>query len=56
MQTLRRFRTVRMRMLLLKQDKIAQLREELNKIDREEEVELWLGSLRMDRLRVRKMF
>jgi hypothetical protein len=43
-----------MRMLLLKQYKIAQLGEELNKIDREEEAELWLGSLRMDRNACRK--
>jgi hypothetical protein len=54
MKNLRRFRIVRMWMLLLKQNKIAQLEEELNKIDREEEAELWLGSWRKDRNACRK--
>jgi hypothetical protein len=43
-----------MRMLLLKQDDIVQLEEELNKIDHEEEAELFLGSRRLDRNASRK--
>lgn len=48
-QNFRRFRTLRMRMLLLKQDKIVRLEEELNQIDRDEQSELFLGSTRRDK-------
>ena len=36
-------------MILAKQDRIALLEEELNKVDREEEKELWLGNMRRDK-------
>lgn len=47
-QTFRRFRNVRMRMILLKQDQISRLEEELNEVDQAEAVELYLGSCRRD--------
>lgn len=53
-QNFRRFRQVRMRMLLAKQDVISKLEEELNVIDKEEEAELFLGSCRLDQNNRRK--
>ena len=38
-----------MRMLLLKQDKVAQLEQKLNNIDLKEELPLFLGSNRRDK-------
>ena len=43
-----------MRLLLLKQDKVAQLEDELNEVDNAEEKELFLGSSRRDRNTRRK--
>jgi hypothetical protein len=48
-QNYRRFRALRMRMLLLKQDKISRLEEDMNSIDQAEQSELFLGSVRRDR-------
>lgn len=47
-QDFRRFKVLRMRMLLCKQDEIAQLESSLNQADREEERRLWLGNQRRD--------
>lgn len=47
-QTFRRFRTLRMRMLLIKQDEISILEDELSKLDEDEQSEIFLGSSRQD--------
>ena len=49
LQNFRRFRTLRMRMLLLKQDRISRLEEQLNEIDRSEPAVLFLGNCRRDK-------
>ncbi|KAF8243889.1 hypothetical protein K440DRAFT_667571, partial [Wilcoxina mikolae CBS 423.85] len=51
---IRRFLIVRMRLLLYKQDEICVLEEELNRIDREEPCELFLGNRRRDTNQQRK--
>ncbi|ORY15932.1 hypothetical protein BCR34DRAFT_557864 [Clohesyomyces aquaticus] len=53
-QNFRRFRTSRMRLLLAKQDAVSQLEVELRDLDRNEEAELFLGSMRLDRNAVRQ--
>lgn len=50
----RRFRKIRARILLLKQDKLAILEERLDKIDIEENALLFLGKSRCDRNPERK--
>ena len=45
----RRFSTVRARILLLKQDRVVQLEEQLNAIDRNEPRPLVLGNARRDK-------
>ena len=52
-QNFRRFRALRMRMLLLKQDKVVQLEQQLNKIDVDEKLTLFLGNNRRDRNKAR---
>ena len=47
-QIYRRFRTVRSRLLLLKQDEIAELELKLDEIDRTEPRPIFLGSRRRD--------
>lgn len=49
MQSFRRFGTVRMRLVLAQQDKITLLEQELSEIDKSEDRELWLGSMRRDK-------
>ena len=45
----RRFNAVRLRMLLYRQDEVAQLEEKLKKIDDDDPKDLFLGSRRHDR-------
>lgn len=45
----RRFSQLRTRLLLLEQDRVAELEEKLNKIDRDETRKFFLGSRRRDR-------
>jgi hypothetical protein len=47
-QNFRRFRKVRARVLLMKQDKIVRLEQELDQIDQDEKAELFLGNWRRD--------
>lgn len=54
LQNFRRFRTVRMRLAHLKQDKICQLEEELKQIDESEKSQLFLGNCRRDKNQLRK--
>jgi hypothetical protein len=49
LQNFRRFRVLRMRMLLLKQDAVVQLEEKLEKIDNEETKFVFLGNSRLDK-------
>ncbi|KAF5232307.1 hypothetical protein FAUST_8769 [Fusarium austroamericanum] len=46
---LRRFSNVRMRLLLVSQDRVAQLEEKLDKIDKDEDSPLFLASVRRDK-------
>jgi hypothetical protein len=48
-QNFRRFRRVRARLMLVKQDRVAEIEEKLDDIDRNEEAELFLGNRRRDR-------
>jgi hypothetical protein len=48
LQNFRRFRRARTRLLLLKQDRVVQLEEQLDKIDRDEVAGLFLGNARRD--------
>lgn len=45
----RRFSNLRSRLLLLKQDKLSLLESQLEKVDRDEDLALYLGSLRVDK-------
>ncbi|KAF2143166.1 uncharacterized protein K452DRAFT_167207 [Aplosporella prunicola CBS 121167] len=49
LQLFRRFKRTRMRLILAKQDQVARLESELDKIDEEEPNEINLGCLREDR-------
>jgi uncharacterized protein DUF6594 len=48
-QVIRRFSNLRTRLLLLSQDRVAQLEKKLDKIDRDESSPLFLGSSRRDK-------
>lgn len=50
----RRFRRIRARLLLLKQDEVCSLESQLDQIDQEETHELFLGNSRRDRNTKRK--
>jgi hypothetical protein len=48
-QNFRRFRRVRARLMLVKQDRIVEMEKRLDDIDRDEKAELFLGNVRRDR-------
>lgn len=48
-QIFRRFRRARARLILAKQDRVAQLEEQLDQVDLNEKAELFLGNMRRDK-------
>lgn len=53
-QTFRRFRRMRARLLLAKQDRVSQIEQKLDEIDGKEHAELFLGNMRRDKNQERR--